>query len=44
VNREVLDTCDHSYVLHDGVMITEGDKEQILNNTKVREVYLGQRD
>jgi len=42
--REVLDTCDHSYVLHDGVIITEGDKEQILNNTKVREVYLGQRD
>jgi ABC-type multidrug transport system ATPase subunit len=30
--REVLDTCDHSYVLHDGVIITEGDKEQILNN------------
>jgi ABC-type lipopolysaccharide export system ATPase subunit len=29
--REVLDTCDHSYVLHDGVIITEGNKEQILN-------------
>ncbi|VVH65529.1 Lipopolysaccharide ABC transporter, ATP-binding protein LptB [uncultured Gammaproteobacteria bacterium] len=42
--REVLDTCDHSYVLHDGVIITEGNKEQILNNARVREVYLGKRD
>ena len=42
--REVLDTCDHSYVLHGGVIITEGNKEQILNNARVREVYLGERD
>ncbi len=42
--REVLDTCDHSYVLHDGAIITEGNKEQILNNDRVREVYLGERD
>ncbi len=42
--REMLDTCDHSYVLHGGSIITEGSKEQILNNDKVREVYLGERD
>jgi lipopolysaccharide export system ATP-binding protein len=42
--REVLDTCDHSYVLHGGVIIAEGDKRQILANDKVREVYLGEYD
>ncbi len=41
--REVLDTCDRSYVLHSGSIITEGSKEQILNNDRVREVYLGER-
>ncbi len=41
--REMLDTCDHSYVLHSGVIIAEGNKEQILANDKVREVYLGER-
>ncbi|AYQ55946.1 lipopolysaccharide ABC transporter ATP-binding protein [Bathymodiolus thermophilus thioautotrophic gill symbiont] len=42
--RETLDTCDRSYVLHGGVIIAEGDKEKILDNNKVREVYLGERD
>lgn len=42
--REMLDTCDHSYVLHNGAIITEGNKEKILNNSRVREVYLGERD
>jgi len=41
--REMLDTCDYSYVLHDGVIIAEGDKQQILGNDRVREVYLGER-
>ncbi len=39
--REMLDTCDHSYVLHNGVIIADGSKEQILDNDRVREVYLG---
>ncbi|SMN10665.1 Lipopolysaccharide ABC transporter, ATP-binding protein LptB [uncultured Candidatus Thioglobus sp.] len=39
--REMLDTCDHSYVLHNGRIIAEGSKEQILDNDRVREVYLG---
>ncbi|SMN16425.1 Lipopolysaccharide ABC transporter, ATP-binding protein LptB [uncultured Candidatus Thioglobus sp.] len=39
--REMLDTCDHSYVLHNGVIIANGGKEQILDNDRVREVYLG---
>jgi lipopolysaccharide export system ATP-binding protein len=41
--REMLDTCNHSYVLYSGAIIAEGDKEQILDNDKVREVYLGER-
>ncbi|WP_190600329.1 LPS export ABC transporter ATP-binding protein [Candidatus Vesicomyidisocius sp. SY067_SCS001] len=39
--REMLDTCNNSYVLHNGVIIAEGSKEQILYNERVREVYLG---
>ncbi len=41
--REMLDTCNHSYVLHNGVIIAEGSREEILDNDKVREVYLGER-
>lgn len=40
--REMLDTCNHSYVLHSGVIIAEGNKADILENNKVREVYLGE--
>ncbi len=40
--REMLDTCDHSYVLHNGAIIAQGNKEQVLYNEKVREVYLGE--
>lgn len=41
--REMLDTCDHSYILHSGTIIAEGGKEDILNNDTVCEVYLGER-
>ncbi|KAA0444697.1 MAG: LPS export ABC transporter ATP-binding protein [Candidatus Thioglobus sp.] len=41
--REMLDTCDHSYVLHNGEIIAKGNKEGILDNDRVREVYLGER-
>ncbi|MBE8189342.1 MAG: LPS export ABC transporter ATP-binding protein [Candidatus Thioglobus sp.] len=40
--REMLDTCNHSYVLHEGVIIAQGNKDEILANDKVREVYLGE--
>ncbi|SMN16449.1 Lipopolysaccharide ABC transporter, ATP-binding protein LptB [uncultured Candidatus Thioglobus sp.] len=39
--REMLDTCDHSYVLHAGKIIAQGDKRTILDNTEVKKVYLG---
>lgn len=41
--REMLDTCDHSYVLHSGKIIAEGSKDEILYNETVRSVYLGNR-
>ena len=40
--REMLDTCNHSYVLHDGQIIAEGDKDSILANDQVKKVYLGE--
>ena len=40
--REMLDTCNHSYVLHDGKIIAEGDKDSILANDQVKKVDLGE--
>jgi lipopolysaccharide export system ATP-binding protein len=40
--REMLDTCDYSYVLHDGKIIAKGNKKEILSNEGVKKVYLGE--
>jgi len=40
--REMLDTCNHSYVLHSGQIIAKGDKESILTSDEVQKVYLGE--
>ena len=40
--REMLDTCNHSYVLHSGKIIAQGGKESILANNEVKQVYLGE--
>lgn len=39
--RETLDICENAYIVSEGQIIAEGDAEAILNNEKVREVYLG---
>lgn len=39
--REILDICDHSYIVSQGHVIAEGRTEDILNNKTVRNVYLG---
>jgi len=39
--RETLDICERAYIVGEGHIITEGDAQAILNNDKVREVYLG---
>jgi lipopolysaccharide export system ATP-binding protein len=38
----MLDTCNRSYVLHDGKVIAQGSKETILANEEVKKVYLGE--
>jgi len=39
--RETLDICDHSYILSEGQVLTEGTAKQILSHQGVRDVYLG---
>ncbi len=40
--RETLGICARAYILSEGRVIAEGAPEQILHDTRVREVYLGQ--
>ncbi len=40
--RETLGICDRAYILNDGVMLAEGMPEQIISNSEVKKVYLGQ--
>jgi lipopolysaccharide export system ATP-binding protein len=39
--RETLDVCNHAHIVNAGHLIAEGLPSDILNNKKVREVYLG---
>ncbi|MEX2131248.1 MAG: LPS export ABC transporter ATP-binding protein [Pseudohongiellaceae bacterium] len=39
--RETLDICERAYVVNEGQIIAEGNRDTILNNPTVREVYLG---
>jgi len=39
--RETLGICDRAYILNEGGVISEGKPDEILNNDKVRDVYLG---
>ena len=40
--RETLDICERAYIVSEGSVIAEGDAQSILDDTKVRKVYLGQ--
>ncbi len=40
--RETLDICEHAYIVSEGHIIASGDSNAILNNQKVRDVYLGE--
>ena len=39
--RETLGICDRAYIVNNGKILAEGTSKQILNNKKVRDVYLG---
>ena len=40
--RETLDICEKAYIVSDGTIIAEGATEVILNDERVRQVYLGE--
>jgi lipopolysaccharide export system ATP-binding protein len=39
--QETLNSSDYAYILHDGIIVAEGDKKAILSNKTVQKVYLG---
>ena len=39
--RETLGICDRAYILAEGSVLAQGAPEELLNNTDVRRVYLG---
>ncbi len=41
--RETLDVVDRAYILHDGQVLMEGQPDEIVSNSDVRRVYLGER-
>jgi lipopolysaccharide export system ATP-binding protein len=40
--RETLGIVDRAYIVYDGVILTSGNKEEIISNQDVKKVYLGQ--
>lgn len=40
--RETLDICEKAYIVGEGHIIAEGSADTVLNNQKVRDIYLGQ--
>jgi lipopolysaccharide export system ATP-binding protein len=40
--RETLDICEKAYIVSEGHIIAEGPHQIVMENTKVREVYLGE--
>lgn len=40
--RETLDICERGYIVSEGQIICQGTPTEILNDKKVREVYLGE--
>ena len=41
-SREVLDTCEYSYIMHAGEIISEGTSDHIISDQDARKFYLGQ--
>lgn len=40
--RETLGICDRAYIISEGQVLAKGKPEEIIDNEKVREVYLGE--
>ena len=41
--RDTLDICEKAYIVGEGHIIAAGNTEEILNNERVRQVYLGEQ-
>lgn len=41
--RETLTITDRSYIMYEGKILIAGTKEQLINDPKAREIYLGER-
>jgi lipopolysaccharide export system ATP-binding protein len=39
--RETLKLVDRAYLIHKGEVVYHGDAEQMVNDPKAREIYLG---
>jgi lipopolysaccharide export system ATP-binding protein len=41
--RETLAITDRSYIMYEGNILISGTKEELINDPKAREIYLGER-
>ena len=41
--RETLSVCDRSFIIYDGRIIAQGDRDQILQDADARRYYLGEQ-
>jgi len=41
--RETLTITDRSYIMYEGQILISGQKEELINDPKAREIYLGER-
>ena len=41
--RETLDIIDRAYILYDGVVLMEGNPQDVVRHEDVRRVYLGEK-
>ena len=40
--RDTLDICERAYIVGEGHIIAEGNAQEVLDNPRVRQVYLGE--
>ena len=40
--RETLEVTDRAYIMHQGVILTQGSAQQLIDDPIVRETYLGE--
>ncbi len=41
--RDTLDICEQAYIVGEGYIIASGDPQSVLNDQKVRDIYLGEQ-